>query len=134
MKVDYLTPPGVMKPIGPYSHIARAGALIRIGAVAGVDPQTGELAGPDVETQTTQILKSFKIMLEAAGSDLDCILHINVFLKNMRDFDRMNAAYVRCMGERRPARTAIGVADLPKPGALLTMDLTAVVADWGGAP
>jgi 2-iminobutanoate/2-iminopropanoate deaminase len=129
MKVDYLTPPTVMKPIGPYSHIARAGAFIRLGAVAGVDPETGELAGPGVEAQTEQIIKSFEVLLGAAGSNLDCILHINVFLKDMRDFDLMNAAYVRRMGSRRLARTAIAVADLPKPGALLTMDLTAVAAD-----
>jgi 2-iminobutanoate/2-iminopropanoate deaminase len=38
----------------------------------------------------------------------------------------MNAAYVEIIGNRRPARTAISVQDLPKPGALLTMNLTAV--------
>jgi len=133
MKVDYMTPPTVMKPIGPYSHIARAGAFIRIGAIAGVDPATGELAGADVEAQTEQIIKSFEILLGAAGSTLDCVLHINVFLKDIRDFDRMNAAYVRKMGERRPARTAIAVADLPKKGALLTMDLTAIAANEASA-
>lgn len=126
MKVDYFTPEGVMAPIGPYSHIARAGNFIRIGAIAGVDPETGELAGPGIEAQTEQIITSFEILLAAAGSDLDGILHINVFLKDISDFDLMNAAYARRMGGRRPARTAIGVAGLPKPGALVTMDLLAV--------
>ncbi len=134
MKVDYFTPPTVMKPIGPYSHIARAGNFIRIGAIAGVDPRTGALAGPGVEAQTEQIINSFEIMLEAAGSSLDCVLHVNVFLKNISDFERMNAAYIRGMGERRPARTAIAVADLPKPGALVTMDLTAVTSSDGAVP
>ena len=41
----------------------------------------------------------------------------------------MNAAYVDRMGGRRPARTAIAVSGLPKPGALLTMNLTAVTKD-----
>jgi len=134
MTVEYMTPPTVMTPIGPYSHIARAGTFIRIGAVAGVDPRTGELAGPDIEAQTEQIIKSFAILLETAGSSLDGVLHINVFLKDMRDFDRMNAAYVGAMGDRRPARTAIAVAGLPKPGALVTMDLSAVASVDGGAP
>ena len=66
------------------------------------------------------------VMLEAAGSDLDHVTHINIFLKDMSDFEAMNAAYVEIMGERRPARTAIAVLDVPKPGALLTMNLTAV--------
>jgi 2-iminobutanoate/2-iminopropanoate deaminase len=53
-------------------------------------------------------------------------VHIHVFLLHMSDFDAMNRAYVEVMGDYRPARTAIGVADLPKPGVLVTMNLTAV--------
>jgi len=125
-RVETLTPPNTMSPIGPYSHIAKAGDHIWIGGTAGVDPATGELAGPDVAAQTRQILTSFMVMLEAAGSDLDHVTHINIFLKDMADFEAMNAAYVEIMGERRPARTAVAVLDVPKPGALLTMNLTAV--------
>ena len=47
----------------------------------------------------------------------------------MSDFAAMNAAYATKMGDRRPARTAIAVVDLPKPDALLTMNLTAVAAE-----
>jgi len=65
-------------------------------------------------------------LAEAVGSDLSHVTHINIFLKDMSDFEAMNAAYVEIMGDRRPARTAISVQDLPKPGALLTMNLTAV--------
>jgi 2-iminobutanoate/2-iminopropanoate deaminase len=44
----------------------------------------------------------------------------------MRDFDEMNRAYIEMMGTHRPARTVIGVSELPKPGFLLTMNLTAI--------
>src|SRR5262249_27368073 len=70
--------------------------------------------------------QSFAVMLEAAGSDLSHVLHINVFLLQMSDFEAMNAAYVEMMGEHRPARTVVAVRELPKPGVLLTMNLTAV--------
>ena len=126
--VQTSTPPGTMQPVGPYSHIACAGDLIMIGATAGVDPTTGELAGPDITSQTTQILDAFELMLATVGSDLDHVMHITVFLKDMADFAAMNAAYAERMGDRRPARSAVAVIDLPKPGALLTMNLTAVVA------
>lgn len=76
--------------------------------------------------QTKRILESFKVMLASAGSDLAHVVHINIFLLRMKDFDAMNAAYVEMMGQHRPARTVIGVAELPKPGVLLTMNLTAV--------
>ena len=128
-RVETLTPPNTPTPIGPYSHIAKVGEHISIGGTAGVDPATGKLAGADVAAQTKQILKSFMVMLEAVGSDLSHVTHINIFLKDMSDFEAMNAAYVEIMGDRRPARTVIGVQELPKAGALLTMNLTAVTRE-----
>ena len=125
-KVETSTPPQTPTPIGPYSHIAKVGPFITIGGTAGIDPASGELAGPDVYAQTKQILQSFKVMLASVGSDLDHVIHVNVFLKDMQDFERMNAAYVDMMGAHR---TAIAVKELPKPGALLTMNLTAVTKE-----
>ena len=127
--VETSTPPNTPAPIGPYSHIAKVGSFISIGGTAGVNPVSGQLAGPDIVAQTHQILDSFRIMLESVGSDLEHIVHVNVFLKNMHDFEAMNRAYVEKMGEHRPARTVIGVNELPKPGILLTMNLTAVTKE-----
>jgi len=127
--VDTHTPPGTPQPIGPYSHISKVGNAIAIGGTAGVNPATGELAGPDVASQTRQILDSFEVMLESVGSDLAHVVHINVFLRDMADFDAMNQTYASRMGDHRPARTAIGVNELPKPGVRLTMNLTAVTRD-----
>lgn len=128
-KVETFTPPNTPNPIGPYSHIAKVGQLISLSATAGVNPATGELAGPDVYSQAKQILESFEVMLESVGSDLQHVVHVNVFLKDMQEFESMNRAYVEKMGQHRPARTVIGVNELPKPGALLTMNLTAVTRE-----
>jgi len=128
-RVRTSTPPNTPTPIGPYNHIAVVGQSITIGGTAGFNPATRELAGPDVYAQTKQILESFRIMLLSVGSDLDHVVHVNVFLKDMKDFERMNAAYVEVMGAHRPARTVIGVHELPKPGILLTMNLTAVTRE-----
>jgi 2-iminobutanoate/2-iminopropanoate deaminase len=127
--VETSTPSNTPAPIGPYSHIAKVGSFITIGGVAGVDPATGELAGADVGSQTGAILDSFATMLRSVGSDLDHVVHVNVFLADMADFDAMNAAYVARMGAHRPARTVIGVRELPKPGVRLTMNLTAVTSE-----
>jgi 2-iminobutanoate/2-iminopropanoate deaminase len=128
-RVETYTPPGTPQPIGPYSHISKVGSAITIGGTAGVNPASGELAGPDVASQTRQILDSFQVMLESVGSDLAHVVHINVFLRDMADFEAMNQAYAARMGAHRPARTAIGVNELPKPGIRLTMNLTAVTRD-----
>ena len=127
-KVETLTPAGSPPLIGPYSHIAKVGDFITIGGIGAVDPDTGLLVEGDVHAQTVRILKSFAAMLESVGSDLDHVVHIHVFLKEMSDFDRMNEAYVSVMGEHRPARTVIGARELPKPGFLVLMNLTAVTA------
>ncbi len=128
-KVETFTPANTPVPIGPYNHIAKVGQWISIGGTAGVNPATGQLAGTDIHSQTKQILESFKVMLKSAGSDLDHIVHVNIFLKDMLDFEQMNDAYIEVMGEHRPARTVIGVNELPKPGVLLTMNLTAVTKE-----
>ena len=127
--VETSTPPNTPQPIGPYSHIAKVGTFITIGGTAGANPTTGQLAGTDIASQTKQILDSFKVMLESVDSDLNHVVHINIFLKNMNDFEEMNRAYIEMLGEHRPARTVIGVYELPKPGVLLTMNLTAVTKE-----
>jgi 2-iminobutanoate/2-iminopropanoate deaminase len=124
--VETYTPANTSLPIGPYNHIAKVGQFISIGGTDGVDPATGQLAGSDVYLQTQQILKSFQVMLQSVDSDLNHVIHLNVFLKSMSDFDEMNRAYIEMMDNHRPARTVIGVSELPKPGVLLTMNLTAV--------
>jgi 2-iminobutanoate/2-iminopropanoate deaminase len=128
-RVETSTPANTPDPIGPYNHVAMVGGFIAIGGTAGVDPATGQLAGRDVASQTRQILDSFRVMLSSVGSDLAHVVHVNVFLAQMRDFEAMNAAYVEKMGDHRPARTVIGVRELPRPGVLLTMNLTAVTID-----
>ena len=127
--VETSTPPHTPSPIGAYNHVAKVGPYITIGGTAGVDPATGRLAGPDAASQARQILRSFAAMLEHVGSDLAHVVHVNVFLLHMEDFDEMNAAYAAAMGDHRPARTVVGVKELPKPGVLLTMNLTAVTRD-----
>lgn len=127
--VQTSTPPGTPTPIGPYSHIARVGTWITIGGTAGFDAATGALAGPDVASQVRRILESFRVMLASVDSDLAHVVHVHVFLRDMADFEAMNAAYVEAMGAHRPARTVVGVAELPKPGVRVTMNLTAVTRD-----
>lgn len=116
----------MFEPIGPYSHIAKAGSFIAISGTPGVDPRTGAFAGDDAYSQARQIVRNFQTMLEEVGASLTDVLHVNVYLKRVDDFQEMNRAFAEEFGSHRPARTVICVADLPKKDALMTMDLTAV--------
>ena len=119
-------PSELYEPIGPYSHAVISGAQVFVSATAGVDPDTDALAGEDAYAQTGQVLRNIRSILGAAGATLDDIVHIQVNLLNMADFAEMNRAYAEFFAEPYPARTVLGVAALPKKGALLTMNAVAV--------
>jgi 2-iminobutanoate/2-iminopropanoate deaminase len=124
--IQTLTPADFFAPIGPYSHMTVAGPFITISGTPGVDPRTGQMAGPDVASQARQILENFRTLLASQAAGFEHVLHIQVFMKDVAGFAAMNQAYAEAIGPHRPARTVIGVADLPKAGALLTMNLQAI--------
>ena len=126
MNIQHHIPENLFTPIGPYSHFSQAGNFIQISGTPGVDPKTGNMVGEDAYSQTKQILFNFQTMLQSANASLSNILHIHVFLKNVDDFAEMNRAYAEFFPDKPPARTVIVVADLPKQGALMTMNATAV--------
>jgi len=99
--------------------------LIFVSGQGATTPETGTLAGPDVERQTEQCLKNVQAILEAAGSGLPYVLRCGVFLVDMREFARMNAVYARLFGGHRPARTTVQVAALPGDGLLVEIDAIA---------
>lgn len=131
MTVETFTPASLFAPIGPYSHVTKVGPFVSVSGTPGVDPATQDFAGPDAYSQSRQIVRNFRAMLAEAGASLNDVMHVNVFLKRVEDFAEMNRAYAEEFGEHRPARTVIVVADLPKKGALMTMNLTAYAGGAG---
>ncbi|HEY5884743.1 MAG TPA: Rid family hydrolase [Pyrinomonadaceae bacterium] len=130
-RIQTLTPSNLPSPLGPYSHIARAGQLITISAIAGMDPESGKIVSADAYSQAKQILRLCDVMLEAAGSDFAHVVHVNVFLKNMEHLEEVSRAYDDVVGAHGPAGTVVAVSDLPKRDALVTMSLTAVAHQRG---
>lgn len=115
------------KPVGPYSPGMRLDRLVFVSGQGATDPATGHLAGPDIETQTEQVLKNLQAILKAAGSDLQHVLRCGVFLIDVREFAKMNAVYSRMFGEHRPARTTIQAAGLPGEGLKVEIDCIAYI-------
>ena len=125
MSIETYTPAELFEPIGPYSHIAKSGPFIYLSATPGVDGD-GRMAGADAYAQSRQILVNLRAMLASVGAALEHVMHVQVFLKRVEDFEAMNRAYAEAFAGHLPARTVICVADLPKRDALLTMNLTAI--------
>lgn len=113
-------------PVGPYSPGMTFGNLVFVSGQAGRDPSSGAL-GPDVTSQTEQVMKNLATILEAAGSSLQHVIRCGVFLVDMTEFPRMNEVYARAFGSHRPARTTVEVSGLPGPGLLVEIDAVAYI-------
>jgi len=97
----------------PYNQAIRVGDLVFVAGQLGIVLGSGELAGPSVEEQTEQIMRNVSAILEAAGSGLDKLVKSTVFLLDLTDFSGMNEVYARHVGDRPPARSTIGISQLP---------------------
>jgi len=115
------------RPSGPYSPGVIFEKLLFVSGQGATDPATGKMIGPDVESQTEQVLKNVASILEAAGSGLNYVLRCGVFLADISDFPRMNTVYARMFGENRPARTTVQVVSLPSPGLKVEIDAIAYI-------
>lgn len=100
--------------LGPYSQAVRKGNIIMVSGQLGLNPATGEMAGPDVEAQTIQALKNLQAVLEAAGAKPRDVVKTTVFLDSMDDFGAVNKLYAEVFFEEAPARSCVEVACLPK--------------------
>jgi len=120
-----VTAPGLPKPVGPYSPGMTFGRLVFVSGQGAIDPATGALAGPDIATQTEQVFRNIRAILEAAGTDLQHVLRCGVFLVDMDEFGAMNASYARAFGDHRPVRTTVAVSALPHPGLRVEIDCIA---------
>ncbi len=99
-------------PIGPYTPIVRAGDLLVVSGQLGL--RDGEMVSGGVEAETTQALANLEALLAGEGASMRDVIKTTVFLRHMRDFEIMNAAYVAAFGDHRPARSAFAVAELPR--------------------
>lgn len=111
---------------GPYSQAIRAGDLVFTAGQLGLDPASGEFTSADVAGQAEQALANLSAILDAAGSGLDRLVKVTVFLADIGDWPAVNVVYGRVLPEPYPARSAFAVKDLPK-GALIEIEAVAVV-------
>jgi 2-aminophenol/2-amino-5-chlorophenol 1,6-dioxygenase subunit alpha len=102
-------------PVGPYPHARRVGDLLFLSGIGPRRPVTNEIPA-GIEAQTRATVDNIKAILEAAGSSLEKILDVTVYLTDMKgDFDRFNRVYAEVLGKIQPARTTVGVDSLPTP-------------------
>jgi 2-iminobutanoate/2-iminopropanoate deaminase len=100
--------------IGPYSQAILAGDMLFVSGQLGMNPETGELVGPDLPTQARQALQNLKNIVIASGLSLTEVAAVDVYLTTMGDFSAFNSIYQEFFSEHRPARVVVAVSELPK--------------------
>jgi 2-iminobutanoate/2-iminopropanoate deaminase len=110
----------------PYNQAIRLGDLVFVAGQLGISRETGELAGPDAGEQTERVMQNLGVILEAAGSGLDRLVKTTVFLVDLADFGAMNEVYARHVGDLPPARSTVGISQLPS-GARVEIEAIAHV-------
>ena len=100
--------------VGAYSQAIATGDIVFTAGQIPLTPEGDLLDGAAIDVQTEQALENAAAVLAAAGSELANALKVTVYLTDMEAFDAMDAAYETFFDEEPPARSAVGVASLPK--------------------
>ena len=108
---------------GTYSQAARLGDLVFVSGQLGVDPATRELAAGGIEAETRQAIRNIATVLAAAGSSLDQVAKVSIFITDFSLLPRMNEVYGP-MFPHRPAKTTVEIGRLDK-GALIEIEVVA---------
>ena len=97
----------------PYSPGIVTGNLVFVSGQVPMDPATKQIKVGDFESHVRQCITNVETVLKAAGTDLDHVVKVVVFLDDMDNFARLNAVYNEYWGDVRPARSCVQVARLP---------------------
>ena len=111
--------------LGPYSQAVRVGNLLFTAGQPGINPATGEVAGPAFEVQARQAILNLRALLEEAGSGLSKVVKVTCFVADPNGFAILNELFREYFPEAPPVRSTPVVA-LPK-GLLFSIDAIAVV-------
>jgi 2-iminobutanoate/2-iminopropanoate deaminase len=111
---------------GPYSQGIVAGEFLFVSGMTPTDPQTGNLVGGGIEQATDRVMDNLAAVLATEKLTFADVVKVTVYLAKAEDFAAMNAAYLKRLGDARPARSSVFVSGLPK-GAALEMDVVALV-------
>lgn len=103
----------VTKPLPLFSHATIHNGIVYVSCIQGFIPGTFDFPSADAADQARQALRDLQVVLEQAGSDLNHVLKITLFMTDMRDFPKINEAVNEAFPASPPARSSIAVTELP---------------------
>jgi reactive intermediate/imine deaminase len=107
-----------------YSQAVKAGPLVFVSGIVGIDPGTGSMAGDTIQDQTRQALTNCRAILQAADASLDDVIEVGVLLTDPADFNGLNEEYARWFPSGPPTRYVARLG-VEVPGLLVSIRMTA---------
>lgn len=112
------------KAIGPYSQAVKTGNLLFASGQIPLSPESGDMVGTDIATQTERVMQNIKGLIESEGLTFSNIIKTTCFLSDMSNFAAFNEVYAKYFTENPPARSTVAVKTLPKE-ALVEVEIIA---------
>jgi 2-iminobutanoate/2-iminopropanoate deaminase len=115
------------KPVGAYTPVVQAGDWLIVSGQVGIG-ENGQLVPGGTGPELRQAIANLGAQLATKGARLDQVAKTTVFLRHMGDYPQMNEVYIEGFGSHRPARSAVGIAELPL-GALVEIEAWAYIGE-----
>jgi 2-iminobutanoate/2-iminopropanoate deaminase len=112
MEIKSVLTPNAPAPGGHYSQAVIHNGLVYVAGQLPIDPKTGERKLGPIEEQAEQTLENIRAILQAAGSDMNRVLKMTVYISDIDLWGKVNQVYTRILGDHRPARAIVPVKEL----------------------
>ena len=116
------------RAIGPYSQAVSRGMILVTSGQVPLDPATNQMLEGSFEEKTRRVFDNLAAVLKSANADFTDVVRATVYLTDLSNFESLNQIYAEYFGHHKPARTTVGVAQLPK-GAPVEIDLMAILPE-----
>lgn len=123
--IRFVQPKDTLAPKGHYSPGVIHGGLVYVSGQLPIDHATGKVEAGGIEAQTERALRNVEVVLREAGSGLDRLVQVTIYLTDVRLWSQVNEVYARSLGNHKPARAIVTVGPLHF-GALLEIQAIAV--------
>ncbi len=107
-----ISTPDAPRAAGHYSQAVAHGGVVYVAGQLPIDPGSDEHRVGTIEEQTERTLRNVEAILRAAGSGLEHVLQMTIYVADVEQWGAVNATYARVMGSHRPARAIVPVGTL----------------------
>jgi len=115
------------EPLSHYTDAVRAGDLLFVSGLIGVDGSGVLVGGDDVAAQARQVFENMRVVLESAGCGFANVVKVTVYLTDVDDRPKINPIRREVFGDARPASTLVEVSRLAVPGAKVEIEAVALI-------